>query len=78
MHAGTDITEGALSDLWALDLEEMKSKNADLIEGGPYLANHNRARSGYDTGLRWDCVETSQAGGGTGLQARPGQPRTAR
>jgi len=32
IHAGTDITEGPLSDLWMLDLEKLKNVKKNEIE----------------------------------------------
>ena len=32
VHAGTDIQEGAHSDIWMLDLDYMKQANSSLIE----------------------------------------------
>ena len=55
IHAGTDITEGALSDLWMLDLEQVKNSRSNLIDGG-VLHSYDQFVIGNDSDVNWQQV----------------------
>lgn len=71
VHAGNDITEGALGDLWALDLEELKKKRGNLVEGSLPPAGQDLYHSGTDSDLKWHRIRTSQREDSGRLSVRP-------